>query len=175
MLYKFKHIAYRIHRMKTMIFVSQDLPNWYKQCNAHRLLDPQVRKPPVTKWQNVKKSKTPFGVFIVAGYTGERKNQWKSDKMWRKSLKPIWCFHCCSQERLLPLRPNSRRVLLQIGGEACRAWLCLGSQHWHHRHQICKITICGKRQKSRENTQLTIFPKTVTTAYHWKCKPLNFF
>ena len=112
----FKHIAYRIHRMKTMIFVSQDLPNWYKQCNAHRLLDPQVRKPPVTKWQNVKKSKTPFGVFIVAGYTGERKKQWKSDKMWRKSLNPIWCFHCCSQERLLPLRPNSRRVLLQIGG-----------------------------------------------------------
>ena len=110
-----------------MIFVSQDLPNWHKQCNAHRLLDPQVRKPPVTKWQNVKKSKTPFGDFIVAGYTGERKNQWKSDKMWRKSLKHIWCFHCCSQERLLPLRPNSRRVLLQIGGPKQVTWSQLGA------------------------------------------------
>ena len=96
-----------------MIFVSQDLPNWYKQCNAHRLLDPQVRKPPVTKWQNVKKSKTPFGVFIVAGYTGEKKTMKKLQNV-KKSWKPIWCFHCRSQERLLPLRPNSRRVLLQI-------------------------------------------------------------
>ena len=40
---------YKMGRMMAVIFVSQDLPDWYKQCNAHWLLDPQVRKEPISK------------------------------------------------------------------------------------------------------------------------------
>ena len=41
-----------IWTIKTMIFVSQDLPNWDQQCNADGLLDPQVRKKlPIYGWR----------------------------------------------------------------------------------------------------------------------------
>ena len=41
------------------------------------------------------------------GSTGERTTNEKMTKCEEK-LNPIWCFHCCSQERLLPLLLQTR-------------------------------------------------------------------
>ena len=37
-----------------------------------------------------------------------------NDKMTKRGREKniCWSFHCCSQERFIPLRPNSRRMLL---------------------------------------------------------------